>query len=300
MQTRARTTLLVLLAAVATLPWIVAAQSGPPAVRLALLPQWSVNQHRAGFASAPVRAELRAALDGGVVDRPVFWWQRGVIQRSALARKPVRVLPGPEASVLGGRGEFELGSVRPPAGTAAWTDVEVRPRSAGAGDVLVLEVGGELNTITQVLDALFLVSGDGAFQELRLVSRAVVGAPGVPVARVPFGRIPAEPAAFRGQDGLEFFVARSPIESLPGADTTTIGSADKGMSNVGDWREADRVFIRIPAARLQAGAPAIVLGWRDRTLKSDPDGGNGDDRRRGHLLQSAPRLSLPGDPPSAP
>ena len=228
------------------------------------------------------------ALDGGVVDRPVFWWQRGVIQRSALARKPVRVLPGAEASALGGRGEFELGAVRPPSGTTAWTEVEVRPRSAGDADVLVLEVGGELNTITQVLDALFLVSGEGGFQELRLVPRAAVSAPGVPVARVPLGRIPAEPAAFRGQDGLEFFVARSPIESLPDADTTTTGSADKAMTNVGDWREADRVFIRIPAARLQAGAPAIVLGWRDRTLKSDPDGGNGDDRRRSQLLRRLP------------
>jgi hypothetical protein len=288
MQTRARTTMLVLLGAVATLPWTVAAQSGPPTVRLALLSQWSVNQHRTEGASAPVRAELRTALDGGVVDRMVFWWQRGVIQRSALARKPVRVLPGPEASGLGGRGEFELGSVRPPTGTAAWTEVEVRPRTAGAGDVLVLEVGGELNTITQVLDALFLISGEGGFQELRLAPRAALGTPGIPVARVPFGRMPAEPAAFRGQDGLEFFVARSTVENLPDADTTTNGPADKAMTHVGDWREADRVFIRIPAARLQAGAPAIVLGWRDRTLKSDPDGGNGDDRRRGHLLHRLP------------
>jgi hypothetical protein len=280
--------LLLLLAAGAGLPWIVAAQSGAPTVRLAMLPQWSVNQHRMGGVTAPVRPELRVALDGGVVDRPVFWWQRGVIQRSALAWKPVRVVPGAEASVLGGRGEFELGAVRPPAGPAAWTEIEVRPRTVGDADVLVLEVGGELNTITQVLDTLFLVSGAGGFQELRLVPGAAVSAPGIPVARVPFGRIPAEPAAFRGQDGLEFFVARSPIESLPDADTTTTGSADKAMTNVGDWREADRVFIRIPAARLQAGAPAIVLGWRDRTLKSDPDGGNGDDRRRSQLLRRLP------------
>jgi hypothetical protein len=151
-----------------------------------------------------------------------------------------------------------------------------------------LEVGGELNTISQVLDALFLVPGEGGFQELRLVPRAVVGAPGVPVARVPFGRIPAEPAAFRGQEGLEFFVARSTIDALPDADTTTAGPADKAMTHAGDWREADRVFIRIPAARLRAGAPGIVLGWKDRTLKSDPDGGNGDDRRRSHLLRRLP------------
>jgi hypothetical protein len=283
-----RTTLLVLLAAAVTTPWIVAAQSGPPALRLALLPQWSVNQHRAGVFSAPVRAELRTALDRGVVDRPVFWWQRGVIQRSALAWKPVRVLPGPVAGTLGGRGDFELGSVRPPTGAAAWTEVEVRPRSTGPDDVLVLEVGGELNTITQVLDAVLLVPGEGGFQELPLVQRAAIGAPGVPVARVPFGRIPAEATAFRGQDGLEFFVARSPIENLPDADTTTGGPADKAMTNVGDWREADRVFIRIPAARLRAGTPGIVLAWKDRTLKSDPDGGNGDDRRRSQLQRRLP------------
>jgi hypothetical protein len=286
MRTLARTILPGLLAVVATLPWMVAAQPAPLAVRLALLPQWSVSQHRAGGVSAPVRAELRAALDRGVVDRPVFWWQRGVIQRSALALKPVRVLGGPEASLLGGRGEFELRSVRPPTGAAAWTEVEVWPRSGGTGDVLVLEVGGELNTITQVLDAVFLVPGEGGVQELHLVTRSAVGAPGVPVARVPFGRIPAESAAFRGQDGLEFFVARSPVESLPDADTTTAGPADRAVTHVGDWREADRVFIRIPAARFQAGLPGIVLGWKDRTLKSDPDGG--DDLRRSQLSPRRP------------
>ncbi len=263
-------------------PWLVGAQSAAPPLRIALLAEWSVSQHRAGItAGGPVGPELRAALDGGVVDRPVFWWQRGAIQRSALARKPIRVLAAAEASLVGGQGEFEV-VVRPPSGPAAWTEVELRPRRPAASDIAVLEVGGELNTVTQVLATLLVVPADGAVRELPLVPRALIAGEGVPVGLVPFGLIPAEPGAFRGRDGLEFFVARSPVESLRDADTTTAGPADRATTNVGDWRQADRLFIRVPAAGLQAGLPGIVLGWKDRTLKSDPDGGEGlEQRRRG-------------------
>ncbi|HSE95337.1 MAG TPA: hypothetical protein VLD61_05565, partial [Methylomirabilota bacterium] len=50
-------------------------------LRLASLPQWVSDQH-------PVAGALRAAVDGGVVDRVVLWWQRGVIQRDMLVGKP--------------------------------------------------------------------------------------------------------------------------------------------------------------------------------------------------------------------
>ena len=39
----------------------------------------------------------------------------------------------------------------------------------------------------------------------------------------------------------------------------------------GDWREGDRVFLRIPAAALAEGWPGLVLGWKDRTLQTDPN-----------------------------
>jgi hypothetical protein len=237
-------------------------------------------------ASGPILPEFRAALDGGVVDRPVFWWQRGVIQRSALAWKPIRVLGAPEASGLGGRGEFDLLAAGRATGAAAWSQIDVRPRSGQAGAVLVLEVGGELNTIGQVLETLLLVPADGPIQELSLARRAVASASGIPVVTVPAGRLPS-PAPFRGENGIEFFVARSPVEGLANADTTPSGAADRATSNVGDWREGDRVFIRVPVARLQAGTPGLVLGWKDRTVKPDPDGG-GDERRRSRLDRPLP------------
>jgi hypothetical protein len=31
------------------------------------------------------------------------------------------------------------------------------------------------------------------------------------------------------------------------------------------------MFLRIPAAQLAQGVPGIVLGWKDRTLQTDPD-----------------------------
>jgi hypothetical protein len=271
-----RVLLLVLAGVLGLAPLLTVAQPGSLTLRLASIQQWSVSQHRAGGRLSP---ELRAALDGGVVDRPVFWWQRGAIQRSSLAPKPVRVVPGPEATLLGGLGEFELVSLRTPSGAAGWTQIEVRPRSGQSGDVLVLQVGGELNTVTQVLETLLVISPDGSIQELPLARRALASAAGVPVMALPIGQYPAEPR-FTGQNGVEFFVARSPVETLTNGDTTPAGPADRATSNVGDWREADRVFIRVPVARLQGGLPGIVLGWKDRTLKPDPDGGDGVEQRR--------------------
>lgn len=275
------------LALLALAPWIARSQPAPLAIRLALVSQWSVNQHRGGAAwgsQGPVTPDIRTALDRGVVDRPVFWWQRGAIQRSTLVWKPIRLLPASDAAALGGRGDFDLVAVRPPAGATAWTQVEVAPRGAPPGDVLVLEVGGELNTITQVLETVLLVPPDGRIEEVPLGRRA--GGPAIPVVTVQFGRLPAVPAtAFGGAEGIDFLVARSTVETLANADTTTLGPADKAMSNVGDWREGDRVFIRLPVARLAAGTPSVVLVWKDRTLKSDPDGGDFMDQRRRSRLQ---------------
>lgn len=43
-------------------------------------------------------------------------------------------------------------------------------------------------------------------------------------------------------------------------------------SRSGEWRPGDRLFVRIPAATLQAGAPGIVVAWKTRTYL--PDGGD--------------------------
>ena len=75
------------------------AQTPARVVRVALLPQWMIQQHR----SLPALSE---AIEGGVVDRTVYAWQRGVIQRQALVSKPIRVVPDP--APLGGRGRFDI------------------------------------------------------------------------------------------------------------------------------------------------------------------------------------------------
>jgi hypothetical protein len=241
-------------------------------VRVALVPQWTIQQHR-GTGAGPTDA-LQAAVENGVVDRTVFAWQRGVIQRQALVAKPIRIIPEPEAAPLGGRGRFELVAVRPPMGRAAWTEIEVARTSPGADGVVVLEIGGERNTVKQVLETLLVTQPGQGLVGVPLARPAVIPGSGVPVVAAPFEQPlpPAMAQRFREEAGLGLLVVRSPLWDIRNGDLTASGVADTvPLGTVGDWRDGDRVFVRIPAAALGGTTAALVLGWKDRTLRPDPD-----------------------------
>jgi hypothetical protein len=248
----------------------VRAQSSSAVLRLALLPQWVIQQHR-GFGGA-LSPDLRGALAGGVVDRTVFSWQRGAIERRVLVPKPVRLVPDDEAKALGGRGGFTLVGVRPPTGAAAWTEVEITRTSAGADDVALLEIGGERNTVTQVLATLLVAELGHDLVEVALAQRALVAGAGVPVVRARFEQpIPAALAGqFRDQGGMGVLVARAFLWDVQNVARTANGLADVVGLGGGDWREGDRVFVRIPAATLDRGLAGLVLVWKDRVLQTDP------------------------------
>jgi hypothetical protein len=236
-------------------------------LRVALLPQWAIQQHRGSPA-------LRAAIEGGVVDRTVFAWQRGIIQRQALVTKPVRVLPEAEAVPVGGRGRFDLAAVRRPTGPAAWTEIEVSRPFPGADDVLVLEIGGERNTILQVLETLLVAEPGRGLAEMPLARSALIASTGVPVVVAPFEQPlpPAMAQRFREEAGMGLLVVRSPLWDVRNGAVTSSGLADTvPLGTVGDWRDGDRVFIRVSAGMLARGTSGLVLGWKDRTLKPDPD-----------------------------
>ena len=264
----------------------------PVTVRLALVPQWVINTQR--ILGSPLQdrhlpASFAETLDRGVTESVVFAWQRGRIQRSSLVAKPFRVLSAAEAAPFGGRGEFGLGGVEPPRDGSAWTVVHVVPIREEPDSVLVLEVGGDLGTITQLIEAIFVEDPPGGFREQRLAPRALVeSADRVTILRVPFGRAVtlAEAAGlFRGPGGLGFLVARSPVDTVSRGDVTPNGSAD-ATRWTGDWREGDRVFIRASLTALRRDRASVVLAWRDRTLRDDKPGGDPEPVR--------PRISRAG------
>jgi hypothetical protein len=240
-------------------------------MKIALLSQWSVNQHRSDWNGTPIPA-FRSALESGVVDGPVFSWQRGTIQRSSLVGKPIRVLSGSESTSFGGHGEFELTGIRGPSGSSAWIEVDIVPRTAQPDDVMVLQIGGDSNVLRQLLESMFIVSGEGALSQLRLARRSLIPGDGVPVVLLPPDRsILPRGTRFRGTDDVQFLVLRSPVEVVPYGGVTPNDRADLAFSQGGEWREGDRVFVRMPLSALRGIAPSIVLGWRDRVLRPDPD-----------------------------
>jgi hypothetical protein len=239
-------------------------------VRFAFVPRVVSTQ----FTNGP---DFRAALDRGVVDRGVFFWQHGLIERSSLVLKPIRLVVGAEAESLGGRGQFQLGAVRRSQGSSAWVEVEVAHAAGQADDRLVLEIGGEKYEQRQVLAALFLAPPAGGLEELRLAPRALVPGAGVPVIEASLttplaGLGVAE--AFRGPRGVEFLVVRSPIPTGVDREVTTNGLADRAAvpaDGPDEWRDGDRVLVRISGAAVQEGVPLVVMVWKDRVYKTGPD-----------------------------
>jgi len=239
-------------------------------VRFAFVPRVVSTQ----FTNGP---DFRAALDRGVVDRGVFFWQHGLIERSSLVLKPIRLVAGAEAESLGGRGQFQLGAVRRSQGSSAWVEVEVAHAAGQADDRLVLEIGGEKYEQRQVLAALFLAPPAGGLEELRLAPRALVPGAGVPVIEASLttplaGLGVAE--AFRGPRGVEFLVVRSPIPTGVDREVTTNGLADRAAvpaDGPDEWRDGDRVLVRISGAAVQEGVPLVVMVWKDRVYKTGPD-----------------------------
>jgi hypothetical protein len=244
-------------------------------VRFAFVPRVVRTQFTTG-------ADFRAALDRGIVDRSVFFWQHGLIERRSLVLKPIRLVRGAEAERLGGRGQFQLGAVRPSQGSSAWVEVEIAPGTWTADDQLVLEVGGEKYEIRQVLAALCVASPAGGLEELRLAPRALSPGAGIPVIEAslttPLDGLGAA-AGFQGTRGAEFLVVRSPIPVAVDRDVTTNGPADRAAvpaDGPDEWRDGDRVLVRISGAALRQGVPPVVMVWKDRTYKSGPDPGDHD------------------------
>jgi hypothetical protein len=250
------------------------AQEPAVVLRVASLAQWVVDQHggaRGVAGRAEAARQLGRALDAGVQDGPVFWWQRGRIQRQALAGKAVVVLGGEEARGLGARVDARLAALRLPAGAAAWLEAEVAVPGAAPDDAVLLQIGGERHTERQVLESVLAVGEGGVVAELPLAPVALIPGPGIPVARRPFGQpIEAGLPFYRGPGGLELLVVRSQVEAIPNGGRTPNGLADVSpLDSTGDWREADRVLVRLRPGT--GRPPALVLGWKDRVLRPDPD-----------------------------
>jgi hypothetical protein len=179
----------------------------------------------------------------------------------------MRLLAGPEAAAFGGQGDCQLLALRPPAEATAWTSVEIEPRTARPGDACVLEIGGELATVAQVIGTLLVTAPDGGFVRLDVALPALVRGTGVPVVLAPLvwpGVRSDAPSLFRRAGGLDLLIVRSGVETMVDASLTPRGPADVAPMRAGEWREGDRLLVRVPLAVLEAGAPGLVVGWKDR------------------------------------
>ena len=81
---------------------------------------------------------------------------------------------------------------------------------------------------------------------------------------------PALAGRFSEAAGMGLLVVRPLLWDVRDGDLTSSGRADTVPLGSGDWREGDRLFLRIPAAALDRGLAGLVLGWKDRTLQTDP------------------------------
>ena len=67
---------------------------------------------------------------------------------------------------------------------------------------------------------------------------------------------------------------RSPIPTGVDREVTTNGLADRAAvpaDGPDEWRDGDRVLVRISGAAVQEGVPLVVMVWKDRVYKTGPD-----------------------------
>jgi hypothetical protein len=145
--------------------------------------------------------------------------------------------------------------------------------STGSDDVLLLELGGERNTVAQVLETLLVARPGARLEEVPLAPTALMAGAGVPIVTAPFGRPLAAGLAARFHDvaGIGILVVRSTVAVTRNGGLSPSGLADTAPLGAGDWREGDRVLLRVPAGQLGRPLPRLVLAWKDRMLQSDPD-----------------------------
>ena len=256
------------------------AQAPPPVVRLALLPQWVIQQHR----SLPALAE---AIEGGVVDRTVFAWQRGVIQRQALVSKPIRVVPEPGAP-------RRPRAVRPhgapadrPGGLDGDRGPPVEPRAPTTCSSS--RSGASATRSRRSSRRCWSRSPGGRWPRYRWLAPPSCAGAGVPVVASTFDAPlpPAMAQRFRQEAGLDLLVVRSPALGRANGDQTSSGRADTVPFGGGDWREGDRVFLRISGRRARSRRA------RDRAGVEGPDAPERPERRvPASLVPAAPRHSL--------
>ena len=149
----------------------VRAQAPPGVLRLALLPQWVDPAAPGGrlCESRPCERPSKAASSTG----PSSPGNAGSSSARRSFRSRSASCPSPRQLRSVAAGGSTLGAVRPPTGRAAWTEVEVGRSGAGADDVLLLEIGGERNTVTQVLETLLVADPARGLVEVPLARPAL-------------------------------------------------------------------------------------------------------------------------------
>ena len=70
---------------------------------------------------------------------------------------------------------------------------------------------------------------------------------------------------------MDLLVVRSPLWDVRDGDLTSSGRADTVPFGSGDWREGDRVFLRIPAAALGRGVRRARAGVEGPDAPDDPN-----------------------------
>jgi hypothetical protein len=157
--------------------------------------------------------------------------------------------------------------------------------------------------VNQVLETFAAIPpGGGSLREIPLArvvrQAAAVGSDRVPVFVAPTFGDPLEaarPVPFGRVDGVEFLVVRSAIPVVVDGAFTNNGGADLATETAGEWRQGDRLLLRVPLASLRRGVSSIVLGWKDRVTKPESEGGNGgNDNRPNSRLVPFPRRELAG------
>ena len=200
--------------------------------------------------------DLEKALDRGVVDKTVWWWDKGYVERFNLVNKDIKIPDKKIQNVLSEKKAIGIAEVIPPKESSGWTKVAFLAPD-DAQKVLIIELNGMSEGNERFLTSIGIKTAERKIEDIFIQPEALFKGKEKSAFCIS-GRY----FNYRLEQGGSREWLKENLESINGISILVLKSYS-GVSS----RSAgtgDKVFVIIDIERIsrQKYIPEVILGWK--------------------------------------